>query len=298
MIHKRIGLHKAAVLLALFMVAGCAGASNEQIAQVAQSGEVFAAQVPRVYDVAFEIAVNRDSADLARQRQRAEGLPAEAQAAVKQAFVANTKLLAQRSDQFDVMKAHARLLQTYFTRLNVLASGGGSAAAGQAASNAADELQKLVPKVKGISIAGSSVTDFIGPLVDLGVSTFTNARLQEHLKASGAKVQEAIALQRAMFALLLKFEQDRLTAAEDAAVMVAFDDFDKPLPSTWAAQRLKSFTPPPVTNALSAARDAADQLQSNYEELIAGGDGSIGRLRNALALVGAVVTVFETGRPQ
>jgi hypothetical protein len=39
-------------------------------------------------------------------------------------------------------------------------------------------------------------------------------------------------------------------------------------------------------------------LQSNYEDLLTGGDGSIGRLQNALALVGAVVTVFETSRPQ
>jgi hypothetical protein len=298
MIQELARLRWTAVLLTVVAVAGCAGPGNERIAQVAQSGEVFAAQAPRVYDVAFEIAVHRDSTDLVKQRQRAEVLPAEAQAAVRQAFAANTRLLAERLEQFDVMKEHARLLRTYFSRLDALASGGGASAAGEAATNVAGELQKLVPKIEGITIGGSSVGGLVGPLVSLGVSTFTNARLQEHLEASGEKVREAIALQRAMFALLLKFEQDRARAAEEAAIKAAFDSFDKPLASDWAARRLKSFTPSPVTNALSAARDAAEQLQSNYEDLLTGGDGSIGRLQNALALVGAVVTVFETSRPQ
>jgi|GEM_PF-897006 len=298
MVDRFTGLWRGGILLVLLAVGGCAGPSNEQIAQIAQSGEVFAAHVPRVYDVAFESAVDRDSSDLANQRKNAKGRPAAVQNAVMAAYVGNTDALAQRLDQFNTMKSHARLLDKYFTKLNAVASGGGSAAAGEAATGAADQLEKLAPSIKDLSIGGKAVSGFVGPLVSLGVSTFTNSQLQAHLKASGPKVQEAIALQGAMFALLLDLERDRAKATADAKVKVAFDAFDQPLPSTWSAERLKSLKPAPITNALSAARDAADQLQSNYEQLVTGGDGSIGRLQNALALVGAIVTVFETSNRQ
>ncbi|GHD62779.1 hypothetical protein GCM10017083_52070 [Thalassobaculum fulvum] len=291
-------LCRAGAMLVLLAVTACAGAGNEQIAQVAQSGEVFATQAPRVYDVVFASAVNRDSADLEQLRKRAVGRPEAVQAAVRTAFVNNTKLLSERLAHFNTMKSHARLLDSYFTKLNVLASGGDSAAAGQAASNAANELEKLAPGIKDISIGGRSLNGLVGPLVSLAVSTFANSRLQEHLKTSAPKVQEAIALQRSMFALLLDQERARAKAAADAAVKVAFDAFDKPLPETWAAERLKTFAPAPIANALSAALDAADELQSNYEALVTGGDGSLNRLQNALALVGAVVTVFESNTQQ
>lgn len=298
MTDRPYAFRRACVVLMLLAVSACAGASNEQIAQVAQSGEVFAAQAPRVYDVAFRSAVDRDSADLARLRENAKGRPPAVQDAVKSAFVNNTTALSERLAHFNAMKAHAGLLKDYFAKLNLLASGGGSAAAGAAATTVASELEKLAPGIKSLSIGGKTVSGFLGPLVSIGVSSFTNVQLQKHLEASGPKVQEAIALQGAMFALLLDQERARAAATADAAVKTAFDDFAKPLPSTWAADRLKSLAPPPITNALSAARDAADQLRSNYEELIAGGDGSIDRLQNALALVGAVVSVFETGGQQ
>ncbi len=47
------------VVLIGWMLASCAGPSNEEIASFAQSGITFSNQTPRVYDYAFQEAVQR-----------------------------------------------------------------------------------------------------------------------------------------------------------------------------------------------------------------------------------------------
>ncbi len=298
---KSIGRYLGIVFVALTITA-CAGASNQEIASFAQSGVTFSGQIPRVYDFAFQQAVERDTADILKSRERLRKLQlsgpqlAAAKTGLGQQYDNNLQAFEQRLDSFRTMKEHASTLGAYFVALNALASGASSEAAGNAANGLVNKLGGLAPEVKTISFGGAPVATLVGPLAKLAVASFTNARLQEHLNTHAGTVQEAIALQRTMFELLLEIERDREKIPADVGVKQSLLNLDKDLPPDWARQRQQSFTfklqPSPISVALSAAKE----LESNFDQLVEGGQGALASLERSIVFVETVVTIFEANR--
>ncbi len=296
-----IGRSLGVVFLALTITA-CAGASNQEIASFAQSGVTFSGQIPRVYDFAFQQAVERDNTDLLRNRERLRKLQltgpqlTAAKTGLEQQYDANLQEFEQRLESFRIMKEHASTLGAYFVSLNALASGASSEAAGNAANGLVTKLGGLAPQVKTISFGGAPVADLVGPLAKLAVASFTNARLQEHLKTHAGTVQEAVALQRTMFELLLEIERDREKIPADVGIKQSLLNLDKDLPPDWARQRQQSFTFQLQPNPISVALSAAKELESNFNQLVEGGQGALASLERSIVFVETVVTIYEANR--
>ncbi len=287
------------VVLIGWMLASCAGPSNEEIASFAQSGITFSNQTPRVYDYAFQEAVQRENADLLRTRKRNidNGLTgADSVKALGVRYDDGLKQLKVRLSYFQEMKEHASTLGAYFVALNALASGATSEAAGTAADGLANSLAGLAPSLESISIGGANVKGLIGPLVKLAVAEYANARLQEHLSLHAGTVQNAIALQRSMFQLLANIEIDRAKAPADASVRQSLLKLDKDLPPDWAQRREQSFTFQLQRNPISAAVIAASELERNFNQLVEGGAGALARLERSIVVVETITAIYESNR--
>lgn len=290
------------VLIGLILTA-CAGPSNERIARFAQSGVSFAGQIPRVYDYAFGRAVERDSETMLRDRKRVRDLlgknlltKADASKALQKQYDETRAQFEKRLQSFNTMKKHASALSSYFVALNALASGASSEAAGNAAAEFARQLGGLAPEVKTVSLGDKSLTSLIGPLAQLAVAEFTNARLQAHLERYAKTVAEAIAYQRAMFELLIEIERNRKKAPGDTEIRQAFLRVEKDLPPNWVQQNLQSFSFQLQPSPISAARIAAEQLQTNFEELAKGGQGALPRLQRSVVFAETMLTIYQSSQ--
>ena len=283
----------AFAVLASLLIAACA--SNEKIASFAQSGIAYTEEVPKAYDYAFAQAVDRNSADLIKQRER---LPANRLSGdrLKQAYGENNEALKRRLDYLGVMKRHLTTLQDYFIVLYALASGSASAAAGEAADGLAGQLAELSPKVKDISIGDKVLRDFVGPIASLTVGAFVNARLQEHLAAHADTVREGIALQEAMFGLLLEIESDRQEIKVDHQVAKELADLRRDLPADWKERRRQVLAFQLAPGPISAAEEASRQLGSNFDQLVQGGQGTLSSLERAIAYLDTVVRLYEANK--
>lgn len=285
------------IFLLGLVLSACAGPSNEQIAAFANSGISFTRQIPDVYDYAFQRAVQRESADLIKQRKRLTDLHRTDATSLAQAYQARRDSLVERRDQFRKMKAQAAKLGEYFVALHALSAGATSDAAGSAADGIARQLDVLAPEIKAIKIGNSALTSLFKPVAGLAVSTFANAKLQEHLKKHAKSVQEAIALQRTMFELLVKIETGREKEPADAELRLSFLKLDSDIPADWPQKWAQSFNVGLASNPVSAAESAATELESAFRQLVESGRSTLARVERSIALIDAIVTIYRGNPP-
>lgn len=292
------------VVLTALLLGACAGTSNEDIARVSKSGIAFSNQAPRVYDFAFEETVKRDNAELLKERERTRAVvgstsPEQAQAlktALQTRFEQTQIAIQKRLEQFRVMKNHSATLGRYFVTLNALASGATSEAAENAANGIANQLGELVPGVKAVSIGGKNLSELAGPATGLIVASFTNSKLNAHLARYGTDVLEAIGLQKAMMALLVEIQVDRLQARLDTSVEQSFLNLDKDLPADWQQRRQQNFNVQLQPNPLTAGLQAATELESNFKQLAQGNQGALDSLERAIVLVGTIMDIYQASQ--
>lgn len=294
-------IRRQLVLLVMLAPAtfGCGGPSNQQFAEFAQSGIAFTEQVPAVYDYAFAEQVNADSAELIGERELAKRMDISGDDLI--GTVKNRDdTLRERIEQFNTMKQHALLLRSYFAALFELASGERAEQAGHSASGIAAQLEDMAPDIRNISIGNVPLSGLLKPAAELGVSTFQNKLLQEHLEQDYATIWEAMSLQRAMLQELraLELKRDKLAwdARAKAEVAEPLADLPTALPANWRERRLALLATSPSQTPVSAAIEAVDTLRLNFKSLATRQEGALDRLERSIVWMDALLTAYETAR--
>ena len=251
-------------------LSACAGPQTKDFAEFASCGIRFTEQTPKVYDYAFAQEVNADSAKLIGDRDRAKELGVSGDK-LAETLKERDALFIERLEQLNLMKKHAILMRSYFTVLAKIASEDNVEEAGKAAANIASQLESLVPKIKTIKVLNSPISDLFQPVTKIVVEVLKNAHLKQHLEQHGQTIWNAIELQRDMFVLLLKIEQEQDQKAwwqrENLELAKPLKNLTNDLPANWSEQRLALLAVSPTETPLSAAIQAAKKLQQNLKSL-------------------------------
>jgi len=206
-------------------------------------------------------------------------------------------LFKDRLEQFNLMKKHAILIRSYFTVLAKLASGENVEEAGKVAANIAGQMESLVPEIKTIKILDAPISGLFQPLTKIAVEALENDYLKKHLERHGPTVWNAIELQRDMFVLLLKVEQEQDQKAwrqrENLELAKPLKSLNSDLPATWAEQRLALLMVSPAETPLSAAIQATGELQQNLKSLMLNQGSTIDKLERSIIWVNALIEAFE-----
>ena len=295
---KKISFFKKyGVLVFLFLgLSACVGPQTKDFVEFANSGIRFTDQVPKVYDYAYRQEVSADSAKLIGDRERAKELGISGDKLAETLKERNT-LFKERLEQFNLMKKHAILIRSYFTVLAKLASGENVEEAGKAAANIAGQMESLVPEIKSIKILDAPISGLFQPLTKIAVEALKNDYLKKHLEQHGHTVWNAIELQRDLFMLLLKIEQEQGEKAwrqrENLELAKPLKNLNSDLPANWAEQRLALLAVSPAETPLSAAIQATEELQQNLKSLALNRGSTIDRLERSIIWVNALIEAFE-----
>lgn len=294
---KKSFLKNYAILVVLFLgLSACVGPQTKDFVEFANSGIRFTDQVPKVYDYAYRQEVSADSAKLIGDRERAKELGISGDKLAETLKERNT-LFKDRLEQFNLMKKHAILIRSYFTVLAKFASGENVEEAGKAAANIAGQMEGLVPEIKTIKILDAPISGLFQPLTKIAVEALKNDYLKRHLEQHGHTVWNAIELQRDMFVLLLKIEQEQDEKAwrqrENLELARPLKNLNSDLPANWAEQRLALLAVSPVETPLSAAIQATEELQQNLKSLALNQGSTIDKLERSIIWVNALIEAFE-----
>jgi hypothetical protein len=274
----------------------CAGPRTQDFARFANSGIRFTEQTPRVYDYAFTQEVNADSAKIIGDRDRAKELGVSGNK-LAEALKERDALFIERLEQLNLMRKHAILMRSYFSALAKLASEGNVEEAGKAAANIATQMDNLVPKIKTIKVLDTPISDLFQPITKISVEALKNTYLKKHLEQHGQTIWNAIELQRDMFVLLLKIEQEKDQKAwqqrENLELAKPLKNLTSDLPANWAEQRLALLAVSPAETPLSAGVQAAEELQQNLKSLALNQGSTIDKLERSIIWVNALIEVFE-----
>lgn len=301
----------------LLIAAACAGPSNEQFASMANAGKAFTAQVPAVYQFAFDQELKDSTARFQRDHQKllsnqesasdANGqmsrkTKAEQKTAQKtdkdnalselaKNLGSNNQALRERKALFDAMVRQSDLLNRYFTQVGLLAGGSEADKAGAAANEAAKALSVYV---SGLSMKVGNdkpVNEVFGSVTGLVIGQLSNKALKENLEAHGKSILGAIRVQSEMLAQLQKNALDARAAKLDAELATALRG-DEPLPAAWAAKRADLLSPKAELNPISTALKASQELETAFRSLSAGGTGGVDELNRAIVITETLINAF------
>lgn len=284
------------VVSVLLSLSSCAGPQTKDFAEFASSGIRFTEQVPKVYDYAFKQEVNADSAKLIGDREQAMALGVSGDK-LAETLKERDGLFLGRLEQFNLMKKHAILMRSYFVALAKLASDQHAEQAAMGAANIANQMENLVPQLKQITVLKTPISDLFQPVTQIAVGALTNQYLKENLEQHGQTLWNAIELQRDMFVLLLKIEQEQDQKAwrqrENVALARPLANLRNDLPANWSEQRLALLTVSPAETPLSAAIQATEELQQNLRSLALNQGNTIDRLERSIIWMNALIEAFE-----
>lgn len=289
---------KGYVILVVFFLglSACAGPQTKDFAEFASSGIRFTEQTPKVYDYAFRQEANADSAKIIGDRDRAKELGISGDK-LAETLKERDALFMERLEQFNLMKKHAILMRSYFAVLAKLASEENVEEAGKAAANIASQMESLVPKIKTIKVLDAPISDLFQPITKIVVEALKNAYLKKHLEQHGHTIWNAIELQRDMFVLLLKIEQEQDQKAwrqrENLELAKPLKNLTNDLPANWAEQRLALLAVSPAESPLSAAIQATEELQQNLKSLALNQGSAIDKLERSIIWINALIEAFE-----
>jgi hypothetical protein len=293
---KKILKYYTTVVLLVLGLSACAGPQTKDFAEFASSGIRFTEQTPRVYDYAFKQEVNADSAKLIGDREQAMALGVSGDK-LAETLKERDGLFLRRLEQFNLMKKHAILMRSYFVALAKLASDQDAEQAGAGAANIANQMETLVPQLKQITVLKTSISDLFQPVTQIAVGALSNQYLKENLEQHGQTLWNAIELQRDMFILLLKIEQEQDQKAwyqrENVVLAKPLTNLKDDLPANWSEQRLALLTVSPAETPLSAAIQATEELQQNLRSLALDQGNTIDRLERSIIWINALIEAFE-----
>jgi hypothetical protein len=295
---KNMTFSKGYVILVILVLGlgACVGPQTKDFAEFATSGIRFTEQTPKIYDYAFRQQVNADSAKIIGDRDQAKELGISGDK-LAETLKERDALFMERLEQFNLMKKHAILMRSYFAALAKLASGEDAEQAGKAAANIANQMESLVPEIKTIKVLDTPISGLFQSITEIAVEAIKNAYLKKHLEQHGHTVWNAIELQRGMFVLLLKIEQEQDQKAwrqrEKLELAKPLKNLKNDLPASWAEQRLALLAVSPADTPLSAAIQATEELQLNLKSLALNQGSTVDKLERSIIWINALIEAFE-----
>jgi hypothetical protein len=270
---RRFGATAAVLMAAL--LAGC-GTNTGAVHEISVNGAQLMGSVDTVYADACTRFVDLASSDIWSVREdlrRAGRVDEDFLDEKVQARAASNR---EFCDAMATAQEHAKLLGAYFVALGQLADPGLREQAAASANSLADQLFALAPEVKELSLGGLAVSSLIKPAIDLGVGQFQARELQAHFDAHAAEIDDSLATQVAMLAVLdqqYRDEQCMASAVQFDSVWRRFialdsslsrEEFDREYRKAELCRELVGMVP--TGEALSAARS----LQTTYRQVAAG----------------------------
>jgi hypothetical protein len=260
---------------------------------MATAGKAFTAQVPAVYQYAFDQAIKESTAELQKDHEAAMALSsARARKTVLDSLAANfdntNEALKQRHKLFDAMVRQSELLNKYFTQVAQLAGGADAAAAGAAADEAAKALSTYVSELSMPIGNDKTVNGVFGSVTGLVIGELSNKALQDNLKKHGNSILGAIRVQSEMLAQLQQNALDARDATLDAQLKSALMQ-DATLPTSWAATRSSLLARKPELNPITSALKASQELEATFRSLSADGTGAVTELNRAIVITETLI---------
>jgi len=252
-------------IVAVFVVAALSACSAvdkvDKADNLASAGIAFADSVPAFIDESFVLTVTANSLVL---KQARDDLTEKVRIGRLQE---NDQLLIERLRILRDLKRHALLLRSYFVALKAITWTDAASGITDETKNVVARLGELSPAIKGASIDGAPISDFIEPGVKLIVAVYQNAVLRRELDERGEAIERELALQQAALSAI----RDQMIADSDVQVEIEirnpiFEAFvgSGSLPGNWNNQRVAAFKKSIEFESYNIAAKAAGDLRKNW----------------------------------
>ena len=185
-----------ALLTSCLLLTGCATARLTQFNTFAQAGIAYTTASQTVVTDAGNAVVNADSALLIKAR------PDLNEAQRKTRVTESDTLLRQRLQVLQLISAHGRVLQAYFTALASLSDPKATNSVGTAAQGVYDSFAKIDPALTSAKIGSTSVSSFIPTITAPIIATFKAHALNDELQRHASDIAKELALQEAAFNMI------------------------------------------------------------------------------------------------
>jgi hypothetical protein len=253
-----------ALLTISSFLTGCATRRLTQFNTFAQAGITYTAASQTVVTDAGNAVVNTDSALLIKFR------PDLSEAQRRTRVTQSDELLKQRLSVLQLISAHGRVLQAYFTALAALSNPKATNSVGTAAQGVYDSFAKISPALAGAKIGSTSVSSFIPQVTAPIVAMFKAQALDKELHARSKSIADELALQEAAFSAIASEFKTDAQVLQNIHETENIDQFAAAaaLPSDWAAARLPLLSTPVTVASADAAAKAAAQLRKAFSALV------------------------------
>lgn len=194
------------VVLAAMLATLTACVSIGQVARVSSAGARYASAVDDLLQVTRNVGVDADSLRLLDQMAGSEE-------ARKKVYESHRGVSAS-IELMERLRTHARLLETYFSALNALATTDAPARAQNAAQGAAGAMNQLGTQLRGSSLLSKPEQEALGQFTGLAITAGQRKLVVQELRRHAELIDQQLRIHVALTgALARKLAADRTTLA-------------------------------------------------------------------------------------
>lgn len=266
-------------MLALIVLALLAlGCAEKQYAALGQAGTAYGAAMDNLLLATAKLRINSNSEKILTLRrdfmETSNGqLTEQDKPVIIKEYNEYNELDASLLATIEKLRKQTKLLTSYFSALNELATSDAPERAKNAATGLATSMNKFsdalllqFPQIK---------TDVAGMVAKLVVSAMIDAQLRQVLEATKKEVGTALAVQQEVLDRLSKMVAKDIKDIQKAqAKRYLLDPLEssQPIakPDEWVEKRLKILTMPMTIDEMQAASQAAGKLLKAYERILKG----------------------------
>jgi len=193
-------------VLAVMLATPAACVSIGQVERISSAGARYASAVDDLLQVTREVGVDADSLRLLDQMTGSEE-------ARKKIYETHRGVSAS-IEVMGKLRAHAKLLETYFNALNTLATTDAPARAQNAAQGAAGAMDQLGTQLRASNLLSTPEQEALGKLTGLTISAVQRKLIVQELKRHADLIDQQLRIHAALTgALASKLAADRKTLA-------------------------------------------------------------------------------------
>ncbi len=266
-------MKKLFISMAVLLFTSCMTSRVNQFASFAEAGKLYGAAVEGLLQETGSVAIDADSElllkdrDLFNQEERGD------------MYLERTKSLKAYLETLQDLRAHASLLEDYFTALGQLAETRAPSTIGEQMNAMLQALDKNHSRLEEASFGSASVKDFIGASVPLAIAAFRNKKLEEELHRSAPVIGQELELQCALVAALavqLRFDLELLLNQKEFSQVMMPYATPGAVGEPWKTKRREVMTTYLSVDAVEKAERAANALKQSFLNLLENKTGTEG----------------------
>ena len=251
-------------VLAVMFVTPAACVSIGQVERVSSAGARYASAVDDLLQVTRDVGVDADSLRLLDQMAGSEEVR-------KKIYETHRGVL----DSIEVMgklRAHAKLLETYFNALDALATTDAPARAQNAAQGAAGAMNQLGGQLRGSNLLSTPEQEALGQFTGLAISAVQRKLVFQELKCHADLIDQQLRIHAALTgALASKLAADRKTLATSGMQREVEEPYVRGKirnDAQWVERRRHYLLQGSGLEAVAQASEAAKKLRETWVALI------------------------------